>query len=349
MSLIVINARFLTQPITGVQRFAIEICKRLNFKDLNIQFVAPKNIIHKDLANQLNVLTDLPFSSLKGHLWEQLSLPLYLCKLKQKYLLVNLGNTGPVSVKNQLYTLHDIGFKINPKWYKESFSSFYNLIAPILLRKSRHIITVSQTSKEYIVEYYNIKPTKISVVYNGFYLPGQVLLKNQDQLKHEYILSVSSFNPRKNLDSLIEAFLNLNLPDVHLYLVGNFSDNFSHVSMVNDNRVHFLENIDDEKLVDLYKNASLFVYPSHYEGFGIPILEAMHYNLKICASDISCFKELFCDSIFYFNQNSVDDISKVIQAALNSSDKNCYEDIINKYSWEKSSKQLELMLVKFSK
>ena len=217
--MIVVNARFLTQNTTGVQRFAAEICKILNNMNLNVQFVSPKNIIHKELANQLNVKTDLPLSSLKGHLWEQISLPLFLRQFNANYLLINLANTGPITIKNQIYGLMDVGFKINPSWYSTKFSFFYNTFVPILLKRCKHVITISNTSKEGIIKNYGISSDKISVIYTGYNLPILSKKTNFSKEEENYILSVSSFDPRKNLNTLIEAFSELNINGLKLVLV----------------------------------------------------------------------------------------------------------------------------------
>ena len=151
--MLTVNSRFLTQNITGVQRFAIEISKQLK-KLLNskIQFVAPKNIIHKDLAEELDVKV-IGYNT--GHLWEQIDLPLYLSSIG-KPLLLNLSNTAPLFYKNKIVTIHDVAFKRFPQTYSFKFRMFYNLLIPIILKNSKHILTVSEFSKNEINKIYGI-------------------------------------------------------------------------------------------------------------------------------------------------------------------------------------------------
>lgn len=342
---IIVNARFVTQDMTGVQRFSSEISKRLKKRFSNIEFVSPKNIIQHKLAKALQVKTNLPLSYLKGHLWEQIALTSYLFKQKENYILLSLGNTGPLFIKKQIYTLHDIGFKIHPKWYSSSFSVLYKLTVPILLKTSRHVLTVSQTSKNHIYETYNIPLEKISVVYNAVNLPKIYQENTIKGIDEDFILCVSSFNPRKNLNKLVEAFLNLDEQSIHLYLVGNFNMNYADHQLINHNRVHLLTDIDDKALVTLYKNAKLFVYPSLYEGFGIPILEAMQFNLQICASDIPCFREIFENSLLYFNPKSTTDITKSIKKGLKTPVNRMHqEQVLKKYNWNNSAERIQKII-----
>lgn len=346
-TLIVVNARFVTQELSGVQRFASEIALKLKFLFDDIVFVSPKDIIQQDLAKSLSVKTDLPFSFLKGHLWEQISLPFYLASQKFKTLLISLCNTGPILIRSQIYTLHDIGFKIYPQWYSKFFSKVYNIMVPILLKKSSHIITVSETSKSRIANAFKIDKRKISVVYNAVdFRPKRIKAKSK-LVGNQYILSVSSFNPRKNLKKLIEAFILLDDDNMYLYLVGKFNKNFQIEEFENHQRILFLSDISDDTLIDLYDNASLFVNSSFYEGFGIPILEAMKFNLNICASDINSFNEIFENSILYFDPTSIKSIKESIEKGLKLPVKsNDYDTILDKYTWDNSAEKLRKIIIK---
>uniref|UniRef100_UPI0040497599 glycosyltransferase n=1 Tax=Flavobacterium sp. TaxID=239 RepID=UPI0040497599 len=160
--LIIINCRFLSQTISGVQRFAIEMCLELKKKNLNIIFVSPRNIIHHDLAEQLDVKS---IGKLKGHFWEQVTLRDYVTK--NDGLLLSFCNTGPLFLKNQIITIHDLCFMTHPHWFSKSFTIVYNFLIPKIVKKSKHIITVSETSKNEISEKLKINPEKISVIYNA--------------------------------------------------------------------------------------------------------------------------------------------------------------------------------------
>lgn len=344
---IVINARFLTQQTTGVQRFAIEISKKLKDSSLNIEFVAPKNIRHKELADLLNVK---PIGFLKGHLWEQIELLSYV--KKNKALLVSFCNTSPILLKNQIITIHDLGFRKHPEWYSYKFSFFYNLMVPTIIKKSKYIITVSNTSKDEIINEFNINPKKITVVYNAVSecLKEEPNIQSLDLdkktlLKKDFILSVSSLNPRKNFKRLIQAFELLENKDVNLYIVGNINKNFLDLNLKSNDKIKILNNVTDAELVMFYKYAKLFVYPSLYEGFGIPIIEALSKKTPVCVSNIPVFKEI-CDSqALFFDPKDINDIKNKIEEALKT-EKNCKVSSENQFSWVDSAKQIEFLIKK---
>lgn len=344
---IYIAARFLTQPITGVQRYGIDLSKaikRLNKeynKDYNINFVAPKNIIHHDVANFLDVER---IGNLKGQLWDQISILKFL-KSKGNPLIINFSNTLPVFYENKIVTIHDIIHLKYPVSY--SYRKYYEVVFPLILKYSKHIITVSEFSKKEISSYFGINEAKISIVYNGVdgkFEPKK--LENQER----YILGVSSIAYHKNFISLVEAFLKLKTKGIKLYIVGGLNEKiFGKDSkkilnrVKNNDDIEFLGRVDDDKLIELYSNAICFVYPSLYEGFGIPPLEAQACGCPVVLSDIPVFKEIYRDSAVYFNPLDPDDIANKIEEVLNDDNlrvsltKKGFENA-KKYTWENSAK-----------
>lgn len=162
--MLIINSRFLTQQITGVQRFAIEISLRLKdmLKD-NVLFVAPNNIVQFEIAKQLNVKI---IGKHTGHLWEQWDLPKWL-KHNGSPLLLNLCNLAPLRYKNKISTIHDVSFVRFPQTYSRKFLLLYQFIIPKIILSSKLILTVSQFSKDEIVDVYKTDDKKIVVVYNA--------------------------------------------------------------------------------------------------------------------------------------------------------------------------------------
>ncbi|WP_086476180.1 glycosyltransferase family 4 protein [Arenibacter amylolyticus] len=350
--MIVINARFLTQPISGVQRFAIEISKELNKSGLPVVFVAPKNIIHHELAEELDVKY---IGGFKGHLWEQITLQKYV--LRKNALLISFCNTAPLFIKKQIVTIHDLCFKIHPEWFSKTFSTAYNFLIPRIAKTSLHIITVSETSKKEIVKELLISENKVSVVYNAvapiFFKDQSLEFSNNNLLKNNYLLTVSSHHPRKNFERLIEAFVLIDDNDLYLYIIGNVNEHFANKSIneVTNNRIRFLADISDAELVNYYRFAKLFVFPSLYEGFGIPIIEALSQKTPVCVSDIPVFKEVCGDNAIYFDPKSPLSIKNGILNGLEN------ENMVNKhrnklalkYSWKTSADLLVGIIKKFKK
>ena len=349
--MIIVNARFLTQEISGVQRFAIEICRELKKRELNLDFVAPVNIIHEELALEFGVRK---IGFLKGHLWEQITLQKYVY-FKKKTILISFCNTAPIFIKRQIVTIHDLSFRIYPEWNSKLFVLLYNFIIPRIAHKSKHIITVSETSKKELIKELGVKQQKISVVYNAVSsvfekrtIPNTA--KYQKLLKEDYILTVSSHHPRKNLEKLVEAYLKISDKEINLYIIGNVNKHYTKVNGLDkqaSSQIKILKNLNDKDLNNFFINTKLFVYPSLYEGFGIPIIEALNHKVPICVSDIDVFHEVCGDNVTYFNPHDVNDIKEKIEIALNT--KNKSEIDLKKYSWETSSIKVKNLLLSQSK
>ncbi len=334
---IIINCRFLTQPISGVQRFAIELCRELKKLRPNLIFVSPKNVMHKDIVRELEVLE---IGRLRGHLWEQIELKLFV--ERNKGLLISLCNTAPLFVKKQIVTIHDLSFMHHPEWFSFKFRKVYNFLIPKITRRSLHIFTVSETSKKELIETLDIQSNKITVIYNAVAPIFQRPISEeppQITKKEKYILTVSSHHPRKNFKKLVEAYLQLKRKDIKLVIAGNFNKHFKEENIASSDTILFKENVDDEALVELYSNAALFVYPSLYEGFGIPIIEAMSLGTPACISDIPVFREICGDNAVYFDPNSAQSIKEKIEYSL-VNPMECNNDYLKQYNWKSSSKRV---------
>ena len=145
--MIIINARFLTQKVTGVQRFAIEISRIIHNLNKEIVFVSPADILDRELANELGVIT---IGKRSGTLWEQIDLRMYLAANKNP-LLINFCNTGLLFYQNQIVTVHDMSYKVNPKWFSKKFYLWYNFLIPNLAKYSQKVLTVSNSSKNDLI------------------------------------------------------------------------------------------------------------------------------------------------------------------------------------------------------
>ena len=162
-NLVVVNARFVTQNITGVQRFAIELAKQLKLHLPNLVFVSPKLKNPSAISKQLEVVE---VGKLTSHFWEQIELPQYLKSLGNP-LLVCLCNTAPIFYQKKIVCIHDLAFKFEPAWFSTSFQILYNFLIPRVVRSSIKILTVSDYSKKSLLEYYKLPDKKIEVIYNA--------------------------------------------------------------------------------------------------------------------------------------------------------------------------------------
>lgn len=335
MQKIYINGRFLTQKLTGVNRFAYEICLALAAKGVDFQIIAPKNINKNYDVSKFKMCFAGHGNS---HFWEQTILPFYFL-FKKKYILINFSGLGSIFLKKQFITIHDLSFLKNPQWFSKKYYYFYKILTPIVAKKALQILTVSHFSKKEIIKYLNINEDKISVIYNAV----SEKFNNNPPLseKKSYILAVSSIEPRKNFERLLAAAKLLD-DNIKLLVVGSTNKVFGNVDLEHNNRVDFLGYVNDDDLKKYYSEALLFVYPSIYEGFGLPPLEAMALGCPVVLSDIEVFHEVFGEAAIYFNPYDIDDIAQKINGVLKSKETQKKlilqgYDLVKKYDYEKSA------------
>ncbi|WP_431889098.1 glycosyltransferase family 4 protein [Pectobacterium colocasium] len=348
--MIYINARFLSQNLTGVQRFAEEISLSLKKIRHDITFVAPKDIIRADIAEKLNVQV---IGYLKGHLWEQIELPAFLRK-NGSPLLLNLCSTAPILYHNQIVTHHDVTYKRYPESYSKKFRFFYNSMVPLMIKNSHCLITVSEFSKNDISVAYSIQPEKIIVVPNAVSSDFLNLSEKEILFDRDYLLAVSSQAYHKNFHKLIEAFNGIQESNIKLKVVGGMSTGFSSQSFIesiNNKNIEFLGRISDYELVNLYRGAIGFVFPSLYEGFGIPPLEAQSCECPVLSSNTASMPEVLGDSVIYFSPDSVVEIRQSIVRLIN--DEKLRKELIKKglinakrFSWDESAQRVDELINK---
>ncbi len=336
-----VNARFLTQPVTGVQRYAIECCLQIQRMLPDTVFLTPAEVLHTDIAQILNAQV---VKGLKGHLWEQWTLPRFL-KKQGNPLLLNLANTAPIGYNNNLITIHDIAYLLHPEWNSKTFAAWYNFMIPKIAANAKHIFTVSGTVKSELVKYLKVNSNTVSVTCNGL---GGIFTSYEPSKKYgkeKIILAVGTINQRKNQKTLIEAFLKSDLAtEWKLMLYGNKSSLFSDTGIdfneLQKHNIQFVEQFSDSDLVEAYSKAAVVASLSLYEGFGIPILEGMNFGCKIICSDILVYRELFDGFADFCNISSVEKVVEQLNR-LKSVDLEAtqdYKSIIQKYTFGRAAK-----------
>lgn len=266
MHQIFMNVRSQSAPLTGVQRYIDEMDHQLQEK---VHRIAPAR----------------PLLGIAGHLWEQSILP----GRTNGELLWSPANTGPLRVVNQVVTIHDVAPLDHPEWFSANFARWYKFLIPRLVRRVKCVITVSNFSKSRLLELTGVKESRIIVIPNGvnprFHprSPGEI-----ESVKHRlgiptsrYLLSLGSLEPRKNISRLLAAWsLCQNQVDEDISLVVAGARGLSHIYRESTlaaipPRVHFTSFAPDECLPALYSGSIGLIYPSIYEGFGLPVIEAM--------------------------------------------------------------------------
>jgi glycosyltransferase involved in cell wall biosynthesis len=231
----------------------------------------------------------------------------------------------PKSTK-KLVTIHDLLFLRFPSDYGWIDRNIYSIKSKYACIQSDKIIAVSQSTKNDIAEYYSISPDKIEVIPVGL----NIKVKECNRLyTRDYIVCISSFIPRKNQMLLIEAFnLIADKIDCDLVLIGSGSywnevNGFAKKSK-HRNRIIFIKKATDDEKFTYLSQAKFSVYPSKYEGFGIPIIESMAYQVPIIVSDTAIHREVAGDAAIYFENNSKEDLVNklILTYNLSSSEKN---------------------------
>lgn len=345
---ICINGKFLSQNLTGVQRYAVEIIKAIDnhLNDTKIKekynfiIIAPSNLKYDFKFKNIKIRK---VGLLKGTLWEQIELPYYS---RNKFLL-NFCNVAPIIKKNQIVTIHDAATAAMPKSFSMVFKLWYRFMYFILEKRLNKIFTVSNFAKNQVNKYFNFDKNKIIVTYNGIehifrIKPDNEILKKFSIEKCNYILAVSSLNPSKNFKLVLECAKYLS--DYKFIIAGRKNTTvFKNENLEIPQNVNFIGYVSDEELVALYRNAYCFVYPSLYEGFGIPPLEAIALGCPVILSNIEVFKEIYNDNAVYCDSNNAKQLASKIQDN-ESLDKlrNVYltNNDLHKYSWNKTVKKI---------
>ena len=229
------------------------------------------------------------------------------------------------------------------------------------VKKASKVFTISQSSKDDIIKKYRLPEDKVVVTYPGIksesrimnYESGSDTLRKKYGIDGDYILFVGTLQPRKNIVRLIEAFSKIK-NDIQLIVVGKKGWLYEEILQAPkkfniEDRVKFLDSVTDEDLPIFYKNAICFVLPSLYEGFGLPVLEAMQYGCPVITSNVSSLPEAGGDAAIYVNPLDIDDITKNLESIIQNSElrekliKKGYEQV-KKFSWAKTAKETLMAL-----
>lgn len=346
MNTVYVNARFLTQEMTGVQRFAVEISRQL--KSLlgdRVKFVAPSNIKFVELADELQAEI---VGKHTGYCWEQIELPRYL-KRKGSPVLLNFCSVAPLLYDNNILAIHDITWVRYPDTYSFRFRTAYNFLVPRLARKAAKIITVSDFSLKEISGYYNIPENRFVVAHNAVSQRFSQVI--DDSLRNEnYFVAVSSIKENKNFPMVIESFnlLKKRLPDVKLYIIGDVREKvFGNVSLdiCGNPDIVLLGRVSDNELIRYYSNAVGFIFPSLYEGFGIPVLEAQACGCPVISSNSGSLPEVLLDSALLCSPDDAQAFADNMYAVATDMElRNVLKDKgkknIERFSWEESARKI---------
>ena len=348
---ITVNGRFFTRAPTGVDRYAAELLRAWLPQAVHAHTVRALMPGKSEVKESHGLaLEPVKVGALTGHAWEQLDLPRHA----GSSLLLNLCNTGPVARRRQLVVLHDAGTLANPATYSLPFRGWYRWMFGGLMRRAGIVATVSKFSAGELMSRIGGRAGNIELMPGA----GDHILRTQaDRRVIErlglsrcpYVLAVGSRTPNKNFTGVARAASLLNDLGVKVVAAGGSNSRvFNGVDLSSESLV-LAGYVTDGELRALYENAACFVFPSFYEGFGIPPLEAMHCGCPVIVSDRASLPEVCGQAALYCNPDDPIDIAAKLRRVLTSHQlqqelREAGRARAREFSWSRAAAQLEELL-----
>lgn len=342
----IINGRFISKQITGVQRFAREILLELDqlIEKNQIELVIPPG--DYELPNYKNIKIK-KVGKLKNNLWEQISLPIYV--KKKKAISINLCNSAPILCPG-IICIHDVKIKAKPECFSKKFLIWYNFLFDMIINNSKCIITVSEFSKSEIIKYYGIDSKKIHVLYNGWQHFNKIsfdknILQKCELSTDGYFFAMSSLEPNKNFKWIAEV-AKKNPNDIFA-IAGSINNKVFSEGIGFDcpNNMKLLGYVSDSEAKTLMKECRAFLFPSFYEGFGIPPLEALASGAKlIIISDTTVMHEIYDKKAIYIDTSDYNYDMKELIKKNELKFKISNQSILDNFSWKSTAIKLKSIL-----
>lgn len=301
---IYINCRFLVQQSSGMHRFARELLTAWDTLRKEMETTIPVMAFVPGKCLDIPKWKTIPIHMTNGwggHLWEQSILP----AKAWNGLLISLLSTGPIIHSNQIVTLHDASAYDCPQFYSLRFRIAHRVLTDIVGRRADRLFTVSSFSAKRLSINLGVDQQKFTIIPNGcdhILRPESNLsiLERHNLNPRQYFLCIGNDTPNKNLISAIKAHSQLNMPNIELVHAGASIDRvFKRSVEIPSNMFKRLGPVSDGELRALYENALAFLFPSRYEGFGIPPLEAMALRCPVISSKNGAMTEILGDAAIF--------------------------------------------------
>lgn len=352
---VAIDARMIQHgSMHGIARYVYELLKGMNHLESKIEFFV---IINANspllLDNSISKIEKIVISSSWISFGEQVELPSVL-KTHNIDLFHTPSFVAPLIVPCKLVmTIHDLNHMVLPQFYTWFHQLYYKLVVHRSVFKSECILTVSEFSKKEIMRTLGLGGDKIFVTYNGvsetYKVIDDELMKQYIReiygLPEKFIFCVSNNKPHKNITQLVRAYCYSDI-DTPLVLACPVDYNLIKIAESHNKKhlIYFSKFINEKHLPVLYSMTELFVYPSTYEGFGLPPLEALACGAPIVVSQSSSLPEVVGDCAVFANPYDYRDIARALEQGLN--DENVRENLksrgikhSSKFSWDKMCRE----------
>ncbi len=323
MKTLYINGKYLSQAVTGVQRYAAGMVEawdgllaegEIDPSTYRLRLLAPRTPRPLPRFRHIEIVQ----CGLGSRAWEQVELPLR----SAGSVLFSPYGAAPLWKGRHLVTIHDAGASATPQQYSLSFRKYYSFAYSQLGKSCEAMFTVSEFSRQELHRCFGIPLQKISVIPPGCdhltKVPSDPNVLDRAGLSPgKFVLGVSSQSPIKNFEGLVRAWKHLERTDFKLAIAGKENSRvFQGSGIAGDTAVVRLGYVSDGELRVLYENAAVFVYPSYYEGFGIPPLEAMTCGCPVVVANGSSLPEACGDAALYCDPANPEDIASKITSLL---------------------------------
>ncbi len=319
-----VNARFLDRPTTGVERVARELlavlaahhldaegCWRAAGRKFRLRLIAPRSTKSGSPWPNIDLYRAGAFA---GHAWEQFDLP----RLTRGDLLVSLCNTGPMFKRRHVLFLHDAQPFVIPQNFSRAFRLWYRVLFHVGGRIASHLLVNSRFTRAELRRHAGLQPRKMTLCYPGSEHVGRTPLddavpRSPALPEQPFLLAVASANPNKNFTAVLNALEALGDQAPPCVIVGRTDQRQFADVKIDPARVTHLGYVTDEELLGLYQRALCLVFPSYYEGFGLPPLEAMAAGCPVISSRTSAMPEISGPAAEYCDP---DDHATLVRAIL---------------------------------
>lgn len=352
-----IDLTSLADNFSGIERYAAELSRALiGIDDKNEYVLVFKEAVHpffsRVVGSRSNVVAEVLPRGNKGKLFfSQFALPHSLKKIKPDLALFFAFPAPLFYSGKSMSTFHDVCWHDVPETMLLKSRIYWKTLQEINARRNVALLTVSEFSKRRIVEVLDVSPEKIFVTYNGvdrgIFNPNNAgavsfgVLREKYNLPERYVLTLSTIEPRKNIGLLMDAWSMACQeyryePDLVLAGRKGWKQDalLERVPLELRPRVHFTGFVDDKDLPALYGLSELFVFPTIYEGFGLPPVEAAYCGARVLCSDIPCLREVCGSGVAYFKSDDIDDLER---ALLDERSRDSVNGVVRDYSWADSA------------